>query len=188
MKSPHLTRRVLWLTFFLGLGVHSNPRPGDTLTRPWGLLNQGARGPTLNGPCTGLKRDRTSALWGRPCTALSVQDSEALRTCHSIPRWALPQHPILERWPQLRASWGVCSRGAWALVEAGPEVQGPGHTSPPSPGVLGPLPAQSSAFPSFLSPCQGRSVTHPHPQRRLVLNPTGSRGICQQQLPPEPAP
>ena len=54
-----------------------------------------------------------------------------------------------------------------------------------------PTPAQDSAFPSPLSRCQSRPVTHPHPQRS-ALNPTGSRGICQQQLPPragaEPAP
>lgn len=94
--------------------------------------------------------------------------------------WASPQPPVLERWPQLRASWEGAAGGTWALV-------GPGHTPLPSPGALGPLPAQGSAFPSFLSHCQGRFVTHPHPQRP-VLNPTGSRGICQQQLPPEPAP
>lgn len=46
-----------------------------------------------------------------------------------------------------------------------------------------PTPAQGLAFPSPLSRCQSRPVTHPHPQRP-ALNPTGSRGICRQQLPP----
>lgn len=85
--------------------------------------------------------------------------------------WASPQRPVLEGRPHGEHGWGT--PGLWW-------------------GLATPLPLPSCAAapaPSLIPepPCDSRSVSHPHPQRP-VLNPTGSRGICRQQLPPRAGP
>lgn len=168
----------------------SGPRAGLTGGRaPWPSPQQSRPSPSgegCQGP-VGAQREE-----GQCETLLLPPGFTAVRgplQCPSGRGQASLQRPILGRWPQLQTSWEACGGGHPGLLGQALK-SGLQATVPPPQECRSPCSTPGPGLSLCLIPeplSDRRCVTHPHPQRP-VLNPTGSRGICRQQLPPERAP